>query len=117
MSPETCSARVEASARLSNVLAFGSYFTFLVSKVEMAPTTANTLDAMMARSRQLQLPAKKTGAARSRKDGVYNQIIDILRTRDLGWPGLGDVGARFVSALTDIIWKVSPASSLLRFKS
>lgn len=104
MAPDCTSAKVQPAAVLGEILAFGNYITFTVSKIERAAPN-NVLAAMMARSQQLQLPGKKV--SKTRKDRVYNQILDLLKARDLGWPGIGDVGARFVAALTDLIWKVS----------
>ena len=82
MTPDSSSAKVEPSALLGNVISFGNYMTFTISKVERAKSSADTLDAMMERARQLCLPAKKV--VKTRKDGVYNQIIDILTAKHLG---------------------------------
>lgn len=106
MTPEAVKSKAALTSKLRDVLPFGKYFSFLVTKKEKLESHPNALQLLIANSLQLKLPPAKAGSLNG-KDKMFNSLRMILQERKLGWQGFSDTGPQFMSAVVDLLWKVS----------
>lgn len=70
-------------------------------------TKKNAFEIMMAKSKQLCLP--KSNEPRIERDKIYNDIIEYLKQKNVGWSSsiVESVGGKFAKLLTDIMWHIT----------
>ena len=108
MTPDTVTSEVKLNSLLTEILPFGKYITFLIKKVEKdtgdGTPRQSIFQRMMEQRTKVQLPPRKV--ERTGIDKMYNAFLKVLEEKTLGWCGIGDIGARFITAVTDLLWKV-----------
>ncbi|CAB5361745.1 unnamed protein product [Rhizophagus irregularis] len=77
----------------------------------------NALDILMSNATGIHLPSAQ--GLNTRNNLLYNHIIEILRTRKLGWFGGVHTtsGTKFVSRLSNLIWYIDPHRSKFTSRS
>lgn len=94
---------------IGDALPFGKYFQFTISIVKKAVSKGagarNILMEMMTASKQDKLPPK-ISEPKTRKEEMYNALIEKLSALKLGWSGYGIDGKKFIENLRDVLWKV-----------
>lgn len=71
-------------------------------------TVINPLERMMENSKKLHLPTKHVIV--NRKDLMFNDLIDLLNQKSVGWViGIHEtIGNSFVNKLIDLLWYIDP---------
>ncbi|PYY20207.1 MAG: hypothetical protein DMG62_23830 [Acidobacteria bacterium] len=76
--------------------------------LEDTRTNINPLERMMENSKRLHLPTKHLFV--NRKDLMFNDLIDLLNQKSVGWIiGIHEtIGNSFVNKLIDLLWYIDP---------
>jgi len=95
-------------------------FTLLVEPVAVdiePPSFPNAFNIMMTSARQPKLPQNRT--EHTRRDLLYNEIIDLLRNQKAGWKGgiHQTLGKEFIERITNALWYIDPYLELLCSRS
>ena len=93
------------------VSTFGPYLKYVVVKDTVdAPPPRSACDVLMNAQRSLcqpKLPSKITRERLTKKELLFNDVIDFLQSQDLSWPGTDaaeGAGKKFVACLVDCLW-------------
>jgi hypothetical protein len=68
----------------------------------------------MESSKKLKLPSKHSII--SKKDKLYNDLINVLEQLSLGWINVSheSIGNNFINRLTDLLWYIDPHHEKLK---
>ena len=89
---------------------FGKYFKFVLRmEFELRSTQATTRNAfsiLMSEAGRLVWPEKYELARKNNRQKLYNDFIELLQEKNLGWTkqNVLSEGRPFVLQLTDILW-------------
>jgi hypothetical protein len=75
----------------------------------------NPLITIMENSKKIQLPAARGNTNNANK--LYNHLLDILRSKNLGWHIVSDISKSFIDRLTNFLWYIDPHHAKLRSRS
>lgn len=101
-----------------SVNAFGSFIKFIIGDrtvpVPSTTTTTSTVpvpsvfDVLMSAQRITSLPKRIEKEKMSKKENLYNAVLEFPTKEKVGWIQLDvdGVGIRFVSALVDTLWYI-----------
>jgi hypothetical protein len=81
------------------------------------PSFPNAFDIMMRNVQQLNLPQHRI--EHTRRDLLYNEIIDLLHNQKAGWKGgiHQTLGKEFVERIANALWYIDPHLKLLHSRS
>ncbi|CAB4391120.1 unnamed protein product [Rhizophagus irregularis] len=81
------------------------------------PSFSDAFDIMMRNARQLKLPQLYT--EHTRRDLLYNEIIELLQNKKAGWRGgiHQTLGKEFVERVANALWYIDPHLKLLQSRS
>ncbi len=81
------------------------------------PSFPNVFDIMMRNVQQLNLPQHRI--EHTRRDLLYNEIIDLLRNQKAGWKGgiHQTLGKEFVERIANALWYIDSHLKLLNSRS
>ena len=104
---------VELTVELLQAISmFGPYLKYVVVKDTNinAPPHRSAFDILMNAQRSLcqpKLPSKITRERMTKKEVLFNDVVDFLQSQELSWPGTDvaeGAGKKFVSSLVDCLW-------------
>lgn len=104
---------ISLSVKVQNAVEFGKYFKFVLT-VECGTTrsaqvtTKNAFTILMSEAGRLVWPEKYHIVRKNNRQQLYNDFIDQLQEKNLGWTNQNVLseGKPFVLQLTDILWQL-----------
>ena len=112
---------LNSDVKIMEVLGYNHVnFSLLIETIRnVDPPTSfpDAFDVMMRNARQLKLPQHCT--EHTRRDLLYNEIIDLLRNQKVGWKGgiHQTLGKEFVTRVANALWYIDPYLKLLQSRS
>ena len=103
---------ISLSVKIQNAVEFGKYFKFVLRmEFELRSTQATTRNAfsiLMSEAGRLVWPEKYEIARKNNRQKLYNDFIELLQEKNLGWTkqNVLSEGRPFVLQLTDILWRL-----------
>ena len=93
-----------------SVSAFGPFIKFIIGSRSTTTTVPgpSVFEVLMSAQRITSLPKRIENAKMSKKDNLYNAVLEFLAKEKVEWNqfDVDGVGIRFVSALVDTLWYI-----------